>query len=372
MKRTLLLTFFLLPAIILSAQSIGPNWGTGFSTLELAGGNATWSNIENASGSDDAFAAFDDLEDVVGSHTDYLIVSGFKFSIPAEARILGIEAFIESSDETESTADHSIRLVKDGIPVGSDYSTGALYFSLNFRDQYNKYGGPTDLWGKDWRPDEINDQGFGIAIAAKRIVTGTPTKGAIDDVRLTVYYTTNFATLPLRLVSFSASPKKDRTTLTWRTMEESAMERFEVERSANGTDFAAIGTVPCLNRLMASEYSFDDRSPVNGTEWYRLKIISINGAITYSRIITVYNTVQASFYLYPSPWHKGSSLFIRNTRNERLTVVFYSTTGELVGRVTTSTHTVPMEKLQALTGCIHYKIFSEDEQVLGSGKISVF
>lgn len=372
MKPILFTSFLLGISILSSAQSAGPLSGNNFGTLELSGADVSWHQIENASGSDNAYAVFDNISNVVGAHTDYLVLTKFKFNIPADKVITGIQVVVENTDPGGATADHSIRLLKNGELTGLDRSTGKLYFNENYRDEFNSYGSTIDLWGETWTPEDINSEGFGVAISAKRAVKTVPTKGAIDDVRITVYYSTRLTTLPLRLVSFAGFAKNDRTTLNWRTIEELAMKHFEVERSANGTDFTTIGTVPCANRALPNDYSFDDRNPVNGNSWYRLKIVSVDGAITYSRIITIHNSSTASHYLFPSPWRQGSTLFIRNTTNEKLTIVFYSTSGELLGKATTSNHIVPTENIKSTSGTIHYKIYNEEKEATGSGKITAY
>jgi hypothetical protein len=372
MKKHLLLMAFIAISFTISAQSAGPQSGTLFQTLPLTGAEVTWSKVSYASGSDDANAIFDKLSNTIGSHTDYLVITGFKFDLPYGSRITGIEVFVESSDESESTADNSVRLVKNGAVVGVDHSEGDMYFNINIRDHYNIYGGPHDLWGEDWNLKDIMDEGFGIALSAKRAVLGPTTSGAIDDVRINIHYAKNLTTLPLKLISFSANSNGENVMIKWQTIDESAMDHFEIERSSNGSSYSSLGNVPCLNRQIHSQYSFEDANPIPGTGWYRLKIVGMDGSISYSKIITIYSKGKINNYLFPSPWNKGSSLFIRNPANERLKIIFYSATGEKLTSVSTTNHLVPAPTLGKATGGLHYKIYNENDQVTGSGKIVVF
>ncbi len=372
MKKLLLLSVVLTVSIYLCAQSSGPKSGRTFTNGYLSGAETSWVDLDNAGESDNALAVFGNLSNVIGSHTDYLVITNFRLAVPPGARISGIAVFIESLDESETTADHSIRIVKEGKPTGTDHSEGDRFFNVNHRDQYNTYGGTGDLWGEEWTAEDINSEEFGVAISASRASLGGETRGGIDDVQVTIYYSADLLTLPLRLTAFSATLKNAGVTLSWKTIEESSMDRFEIERSSNGTAFTRLGEVPCTNRALPSQYSFEDTSPLSGTAWYRLKIISINGSTTYSKIVSLYNQGVTSHYLYPSPWQKGSGLFIRNPSGERLTVIFYTLTGEMISKVTTNTHQVPTSSLSKHTGNLHYKIMNDMDRVTGSGKMMVF
>jgi len=370
MKTLLLTTASIALTLLSSAQSAGPNNGKYFQNVAF--GEVAWTDLDNVSGSDDATAVFDNLGDAVGSYTDYLVVTGFKFSIPPSTRILGIEVTVETADESESTADNSIRIVKGGQITGIDHSEGDMFFNVNVRDHYNTYGGPTDLWGEEWNAEDINDDGFGFAISAKRAVAGPSTKGAVDDIKITIYYTLNLSTLPIKLISFSAIQDKEKVKINWKTSDESSMDHFEIERSSNGTSFTTIGSKPCNNRALVNQYSFEDANPVNGTGWYRLKMVGMDGTTTFSKIVMVYHRATISHYLFPSPWKQGSTLFIKNPGNAKLKVVFYSATGEMITRVQTNSHQLPTPSLGKAAGNLHYKIYDEREQVVGAGKISVF
>jgi hypothetical protein len=372
MKKPLLTISMAFACTMAIAQSAGPNSGKSFQSVPFSGSESAWIDVDNASASDDVSATFYNLPDVIGAHTEYLVASNFKFAIPTGYSIKGIEVMVESTDQNENTADHSIRLMKRGHIAGTEKSEGDMFFNVNVRDHYNTYGGPTDLWGEGWTAEDLNSSDFGIAISAKRAKLGSSTKSGIDDIRVIVYYANNLVTLPLRLVSFTATPKSNKVNVTWNTMEESAMDHFTVERSVNGSTFSPLGNIPCANRQLPTSYSYTDEDPIAGTSWYRLKIVSVDGVITYSKIVTVYTTKSLSHYLFPSPWKNGSTLFIKNPLGEKLTICFYSSTGELLSKIATSNQQVNTGGLKAMNGNVHYKILNSMDVETGSGKLLVY
>lgn len=372
MKKPLFTILMAGCSVLAVAQSTGPNYSRSTQNVPFENSESSWLDLPNASGSDDVFATFEDLPNVEGAYTDYLFATNFNFNIPTGYRIKGIEVVVETLDQTGNTADHSIRLIKKGEAVGNDNAQGNMFFNANVRDQYTVYGGPNDLWGEEWTAEDINSSFFGVAFSAKRAKAGGSMKAGVDDIRIVVYFVQHFATLPLKLTSFSAIARNEKVIVSWNTIDESSMDRFTVERSVDGTTFNSLGDIACTNRSQLNSYSYTDNDPVAGTAWYRLKMISVDGATTYSKIVTVYSTKIVHHYLFPSPWKIGSTLFIRNPLGEKLTVCFYSSSGELLSKTTTSGQQVNPGKLKVLNGNIHYKILNALEVETGSGKLIVY
>ncbi|MDP4263158.1 MAG: hypothetical protein Q8941_11580 [Bacteroidota bacterium] len=371
MKKLLLFFFSLYLFNYSIAQVVGPQSAKIFGNAALAGFDQSWVNTENAGASDNKYATFGNLADITGSHTDYLMAQGFGLIIPANAQITGIMAYIESSDMNACTADYNIRIVKKGGIGTSEHSAGDLYFNADSKDNYRTYGNNADLWGESWTPDDIEANDFGIAIAALRAVTGRVTEGRIDNIRIAVYYFLP-TTLPLNLISFFATPQKDKVRLEWTTTDESGMDRFEIQRSPEGGDFTSFGTLLCKNQVSTNSYSFTDYSPLPGVSSYRLKILEKSGSVTYSKIIPVHLKADNAATLYPSPWKKGEALFIRNAANEKLLIRFYDDAGEMVAKASTSSGQVTMPPLPNVKGILRYKVFDEINELRGSGALVIY
>ncbi|GBL35456.1 hypothetical protein EMGBS15_10510, partial [Filimonas sp.] len=61
------------------------------------------------------------------------------------------------------------------------------------------------------------------------------------------------------------------------------VSHFEIEKSADKTAFAKIGEIKAIgNTSDISDYTFNDASPYNGSNYYRLKITDIDGQFAYS------------------------------------------------------------------------------------------
>jgi hypothetical protein len=112
------------------------------------------------------------------------------------------------------------------------------------------------------------------------------------------------SSLPLKLVSFKASLTEGLTKevkVGWSTTNEVNTKNFVVERSADGKHFMKQGELPAKNISGLNSYSFTDINPLPATSYYRLKQIDLDGAFSYSSIISVENVRSAILAVYPNP-----------------------------------------------------------------------
>ena len=71
--------------------------------------------------------------------------------------------------------------------------------------------------------------------------------------------------------------------MKWETLYETNCKEFIIERSTDNNHFSEIKNVPAVgNSIQANEYKTYDTNLSDGKYFYRLKVISTNGAIFYS------------------------------------------------------------------------------------------
>lgn len=96
--------------------------------------------------------------------------------------------------------------------------------------------------------------------------------------------------LAVDLATFTAQPNQNRVRLDWSTESELDHAGFTIERSATGKDNSwealmevkAKGNV--TNQMLYTEY---DENPINGTNYYRLKMHGLDKKTSYSQIIII-------------------------------------------------------------------------------------
>ncbi len=108
----------------------------------------------------------------------------------------------------------------------------------------------------------------------------------------------------VELVRFEGHLSYNTVILNWTTQTELELSEFIVERSEDGQSFTEIGRVQASGTsTVALDYTYVDETPVQGTSYYRLKIVKQSGVSTYSNVVTIeYGApLTKSFFVYPNP-----------------------------------------------------------------------
>jgi hypothetical protein len=205
-----------------------------------------------------------------------MTATGFDFTgIPATASITGFEVVINRYAEI-SVADTRVSLVKNSV-LQVDNKSAAGNWPLTAGNA--TYGGSTDVWGGGtWTIADLNAN-FGVAVTVTRTGTGTG-RAIVNSVQLTVHYA---ILAPIILTNFEvARTAENHVIINWATSTEDKVKMMYVERSNDGRNFTTIFTVtPTGARNKFTKYTVTDKTPVAGTNYYRLKEIDFDGNTYY-------------------------------------------------------------------------------------------
>ncbi len=148
--------------------------------------------------------------------------------------------------------------------------------------------------------------------------------------RFMVVFRSN-ASLPVTLTNVKAYQQNSGIAVEWNTQSESGMQQYEVEKSANGTNFVKVNTTAAKSGTTNS-YNWFDATPFSGANYYRIKAISLNGEVKYSSIVVVrLNTKGTKITLYPNPV-KGSTIQLQlsNLEKGNYSVTLFNQLGQQV------------------------------------------
>lgn len=101
-------------------------------------------------------------------------------------------------------------------------------------------------------------------------------------------------TLPVTFVSFSANRSNGTVRLVWNTANENNNSHFDVERSANGSEWEIIGDVDAGTSTMDDNYSYSDEAAPTAQTQYRIRQVDLDGNYMYSKIAVVGATATAN------------------------------------------------------------------------------
>lgn len=131
------------------------------------------------------------------------------------------------------------------------------------------------------------------------VVTGTDLK-LIG--RSNAFYNLSYSgTLPVKLLSFTATRADKQVQVSWSSSLEQQLSRYIVQRSKNTTDWEDIGTVAPRGNDSGADYRFTDFMPLDGTSFYRLKMVDTDGTFDYSSIQAVHTKAANALRLLPVP-----------------------------------------------------------------------
>jgi hypothetical protein len=96
--------------------------------------------------------------------------------------------------------------------------------------------------------------------------------------------------LPIELISFTTTLIGDFVAIEWSTASELNNDYYVIQRSADGFNWQSIDTADGAgNSSWQIDYSREDRSPLLGLSYYRLKQVDFDGAFSYSDLQVVSN-----------------------------------------------------------------------------------
>ena len=95
--------------------------------------------------------------------------------------------------------------------------------------------------------------------------------------------------LPVHFSSISAVRNADKTvTVKWDAENEINMQDYKIEYSANGNNFAPVGTaLPAANNGGSASYEYIDGHVTAGYNYYRIRGNSLNGHVDYTAIAKI-------------------------------------------------------------------------------------
>jgi sugar lactone lactonase YvrE len=123
--------------------------------------------------------------------------------------------------------------------------------------------------------------------------------------------------LMVHLLSFNATKAIAGVNVVWTTENEQNYTNFTVERSTDGgTTFTNLGAI---TSSAVGAYTYLDKNPAGGANMYRLMIVDLTGAVSYSNIVTIMYTNTSNqlalngMTVYPNPTANMVNLSITQT-----------------------------------------------------------
>jgi hypothetical protein len=133
-------------------------------------------------------------------------------------------------------------------------------------------------------------------------------------------WTSNFpAPVPVTLVDFQGHLDNTVINLDWATGSEQNSKYFDIQKSSDGTNFFSIGSKDATgNSSTQRNYNFTD-GKVSEFNYYRLKMVDIDGRFSYSRTILIKNPNAAqNVWVVNNPFETSIKLRLAKTPKQKV------------------------------------------------------
>ncbi len=132
--------------------------------------------------------------------------------------------------------------------------------------------------------------------------------------------------LPISIEYFKGVQTDNKHVLSWKANCSSASVTFEIQRSTDGLHFTSINNLTASQARCSEPFDFTDEHPVSGINYYRIKIIDIDGKSTYSNIISLTLKTKGIelVSLSPNPVIKNDPVLKVNTGDKSLVNIVIS------------------------------------------------
>ncbi|MBX9783460.1 MAG: immune inhibitor A [Chitinophagaceae bacterium] len=173
--------------------------------------------------------------------------------------------------------------------------------------------------------------------------------------------------LSVEFISFSGKTQDNTSILKWDASVDGSHSHFEVERSADRVSFVTIG----VEKSLTAPFSFIDRQPGAGTNYYRIKQVSTSGSTKFSSILSLKNEqLKTTVKLFPNMNRGVFVLQLETPESSRLRLDYIDEYGRmLIQRAVnvTAGKTQVNQDVSALSNGIYYiKIVNDKNELISA------
>ncbi len=173
------------------------------------------------------------------------------------------------------------------------------------------------------------------------------------------------AGLPIELLSFTGRNINGINELAWKTATEENSDFFEIQKSIDGVNFARIGVVDAAGEsLVTLSYTFEDAMPAIGNNYYRLRMVDLDGTFEYSNVVTIATRLYGDISVYPVPANDAIYVAYESDNTSEIQIQVVSFVGQTLLTRTENTvqglNSFELDISQLATGTYLIQITNED------------
>jgi len=185
-----------------------------------------------------------------------------------------------------------------------------------------------------------------------------------------VYTSNTGGPLPISINYFTGAKQGNGHLLDWKiTCNATPKATMVLERSADSRNFNTISTVVADAARCDQPFTYTDAQPLKGMNYYRLKMIDIDGKVSYSGIVALLNAVKGFdiISIAPNPVVNGNfKLNVTNAVASKMDIIITDMQGRLVNKQTVPAiagfNSIPVNVSQLAAGTYAIQVVVADER----------
>lgn len=169
--------------------------------------------------------------------------------------------------------------------------------------------------------------------------------------------------LPVELKDLTATVTAEKNVaVTWSTLVEKMSDHFSVMRSEDGQSFSAFAQVAAAGESrIPRNYSAVDHHPLAGNNYYRLKMVDIDGQYSFSNIVVARLSEGIGAAIYPNPIVENWVIdFSQSEKTETRSVDLFDLNGRKKISFITNEKIIQMNRDGISSGIYVLKVTSAD------------
>ncbi len=139
-----------------------------------------------------------------------------------------------------------------------------------------------------------------------------------------------FVPVPVRMEYFSLNSKDESNLLTWKVATTDLTTIFNIERSNDGIHFSNIGNITATAQRCQLPFNFTDDKPLNGKNYYRIKITDANNVSFYSKILVAGKTKSGFEIITITSDQNNTNLYLNVSKDQTVNMKMIAADGKMV------------------------------------------
>lgn len=149
----------------------------------------------------------------------------------------------------------------------------------------------------------------------------------ICEVTQTVNVSVSIAATLSENLEFNAVKHLEHTELVWAHNGDYDVETYFLERSADGSVFEEVSSQLADGDAKADTYSDFDLAPLTGKNYYRLRLLNMDGTISYSDTKMVVFEDLADYLVFPNPANEFTNIDLESAWGKQVDIHIFNNRG---------------------------------------------